>query len=187
MQIFNIITNIFTIISAIVGCFMFYFTFKNHKWLVEDRERQNKIERNNKLHKIFIDVYKIIKYLREDTTWIKYNYEIFKDQEEYENKLFEELCKHKKVPKDFFLFVFNKTPYCKYTENYFASRVLGRQSKDLGDMCICRPEIIDGIKNKTTMEIETISFDERIYDQMSTFFQDNNEIDIIYNEISKLK
>lgn len=53
MQTFNIITNIFTIISAIVGCFMFYFTYKNHQWLVADRKKQIEQETINKLNKIF--------------------------------------------------------------------------------------------------------------------------------------
>jgi len=53
MQIFNIITNIFTIISAIIGCFMFYFTFKNHKWLVEDRKKQIEEDVIKKINVIF--------------------------------------------------------------------------------------------------------------------------------------
>ena len=53
MQIFNIITNIFTIVGTIVGCAMFYFTFKNHKWLVEDRKKQIEEETRNKLNTIF--------------------------------------------------------------------------------------------------------------------------------------
>lgn len=56
MQIFNIITNIFTIIGTIVGCAMFYFTYKNHKWLVEDRKKQIEVEIRNKLKKIFLCV-----------------------------------------------------------------------------------------------------------------------------------
>ena len=53
MKVLNIITNIFTIISAFVGCCMFYFTYKNHKWLVEDRKKQIEQEIRNKLNKIF--------------------------------------------------------------------------------------------------------------------------------------
>lgn len=53
MQIFNVITNISTIIGAFVGCCMFYFTYKNHKWLVEDRKNQIEVEIRNKLKKIF--------------------------------------------------------------------------------------------------------------------------------------
>lgn len=53
MQIFNIITNIFTIIGATIGVFMFYFTLKNHRWLVEDRKKQIEQETINKLNTIF--------------------------------------------------------------------------------------------------------------------------------------
>ena len=53
MQIFNIITNIFTIVGTIVGCAMFYFTFKNHKQLVEDRKRQIEEEIKKKSNYIF--------------------------------------------------------------------------------------------------------------------------------------
>jgi H2-forming N5,N10-methylenetetrahydromethanopterin dehydrogenase-like enzyme len=53
MQLFNIITNIFTIIGSFVGCCMFYFTFKNHKWLVEDRKKQIEEEIKKKLNTIF--------------------------------------------------------------------------------------------------------------------------------------
>lgn len=53
MQIFNIITNIFTIVGTIVGCGMFYFTCKNHQWLVADRKKQIEQEIRNKLNKIF--------------------------------------------------------------------------------------------------------------------------------------
>ena len=53
MQIFNIITNIFTIVGTIVGCCMFYFTYKNHQWLVADRKKQIEQETRNKLNTIF--------------------------------------------------------------------------------------------------------------------------------------
>ena len=194
MQIFNIITNIFTIISAIIGCFMFYFTFKNHKWLVEDRKKQIEEEMRRKLCLIFSYVAQcLIDKKRINEKVPKEVIEFINNDIDHEISL---LCKQKQatISKERRQVEFEKensmNQYINMTcsalawsdtekqyNKYAQSKVDAIERNFIFEQQKVLKEIISQYRNGTRLN-------DMDFNKLRSLFKNNNEIYLIYNKIS---
>lgn len=193
MQIFNIITNFFTIAGAIVGCAMFCFTYKNHQWLVEDRKKQIEQETRNKLNKIFSIVAEcliyqqhvnekvpkeVIEFISND---INHNISFLRERKQAmisEERQQVELEKKNSMNQNINMML--SASACSDTEKrydkYVQSRVDAIEQNFIVEQQKILNEIISQYRNGTR-------FNDMDFNKLRSYFKDNKQIEECYNEI----